>query len=132
MIGAAEQSGSLITARTAADQGREVFAIPGSIHSPLAKGCHLLIKQGAKLVERVEDLLEELGCVPQMAETRPAAPAAEPPLLGKIGHDPVSADELVERTSLPVADLQAQLLELELQGMIELLPGGRVRRVATP
>lgn len=131
VIEAAEQSGSLITARTAADQGRDVFAVPGSIHSPLAKGCHLLIKQGAKLVECVEDLLEELGC---MTAT---APRAEPNdelaegLAAHIGHDPVPIDVLVERSGLPVAALQAQLLELELLGLIETLPGGKVRRIIT-
>ncbi|WP_309295119.1 DNA-processing protein DprA [Noviherbaspirillum aridicola] len=136
VIEAAERSGSLITARTAADQGRDVFAIPGSIHSPLSKGCHLLIKQGAKLVEGARDILEELDYGPRAPAREPSAPAedeaSDDGLLGRIGHDPICADELAARAGLPAGELQARLLELELQGMIEMLPGGRVRRVVTP
>jgi DNA processing protein len=127
---AAERSGSLITARLAAEQGREVFAIPGSIHSPVSKGCHQLIREGAKLVDRAAHVLEELGL-----ETAPAAPAtATPPaadkLLAAMGFDPVSMDELVARTGLTAAEVSAKLLELELAGQATNLPGGRFQRLA--
>lgn len=137
VIEAAAQSGSLITARLAADQGREVFAIPGSIHSPLSKGCHLLIKQGAKLVESAQDILEELGHLPSPSakqagcrETIPAR-APESPVLDAMGYDPIVLDVLAARCELDMAKLQAELLTLELNGVIEMLPGGMVRRVDT-
>lgn len=131
VVEAAVSSGSLITARLAADQGRDVFAIPGSIHSPLAKGCHTLIKQGAKLVESAQDVLEELG------ETFPASGAAisigkpegEHPLLQHIGFDPVDTDTLQQRCGLSSADINMALTDLELAGQIELLPGGRWQRI---
>jgi DNA processing protein len=130
VVEAAVSSGSLITARLAADQGREVFAIPGSIHSPLAKGCHALIKQGAKLVESAQDVLEELGYV-----ARSAAPAetqsltAEHPLLAHIGFDPVDIDTLQQRSGLAAAALNSALTDLELTGQVEALPGGRWQRL---
>lgn len=136
VIEAAAQSGSLITARMAAEQGRDVFAIPGSIHSPLSKGCHLLIKQGAKLVESAQDILEELAHykMPTPATAgQPAAGAPEPEseaLLSAMGFDPVDADQLAARCGLDAATLNAQLLTLELGGAIEMLPGGIYRRVA--
>jgi DNA processing protein len=135
VVEAAAQSGSLITARTAADQGRDVFAIPGSIHSPLSKGCHLLIKQGAKLVESAQDILEELGQSSSEAShsaTAPAMPAAgtEPGIvLEALGHDPASADQLGERTGLSAASIAAALLELELGRKVETLPGALFRRL---
>jgi DNA processing protein len=138
VVEAAAQSGSLITARTAAEQGRDVFAIPGSIHSPLSKGCHQLIKQGAKLIESAQDILEELGKLPLLAR-HPQAPAntsAIAPanhdadaLLGAMGFDPVDADVLSLRSGLSAAMLSEQLLALELDGAVECLPGGRYRRV---
>lgn len=131
VVEAAVQSGSLITARMASEAGREVFAIPGSIHAPQAKGCHALLKQGAKLVESAEDILEELrGNTPRQgqlpladeATTAEAAVAADP-LLQALGHDPTSLDELLARTGWPVADLSARLLNLELEGLVARLPG---------
>lgn len=130
VVEAALASGSLITARTAAEQGREVFAIPGSIHNPQARGCHALIRQGAKLVENAQDILEEFGATAIAATPPdPAAPAgAEHPLLTAMGYDPVQLDALAQRTGWSVAELQAQLLELELEGCVHRLPGGWLQR----
>jgi len=125
------QSGSLITARLAAEQGRDVFAIPGSIHSPLAKGCHELIKQGAKLVDSIQDIMEELGAVPAVVrnDITPAMDASNP-LLDAMGYDPVTMDELVERSGLTSDHLSAMLLMLELDNTVSSLPGGRYQRIA--
>lgn len=130
VVEAAPESGSLITARLAAEQGREVFAIPGSIHSPVARGCHRLIKQGAKLVETAADILEELTAytAPPAQPAAPAVPADEP-LLAALGHDPCSLDELVERTGLSAAGLLPELLALELAGRLAPLPGNRYQRL---
>lgn len=130
VVEAAPESGSLITARLAAEQGREVFAIPGSIHSPLARGCHLLIKQGAKLVESAHDMLDELVDY----DAPPPPPAAtdsveEQPLLAALGHDPCALDDLVERSGLPADQLLPALLRLELAGRIATLPGNRYQRL---
>jgi DNA processing protein len=129
VVEAALQSGSLITARLAAEAGREVFAIPGSIHAPQSRGCHLLIKQGAKLVERAEDVLSEL--LPSTAsapasETAPAVP--KDPLLDALGHDPATLDALIARTGWPAHELNGRLLELELDGQVTRLPGGLFQR----
>jgi DNA processing protein len=139
VVEAALQSGSLITARLAAEQGREVFAIPGSIHSPLSRGCHALIRQGAKLVETAQDVLEELGALAQFVAT-PAAAAQSPPgappdpaqqaLLDLIGHDPVDIDTLIVRSGLTAGALSSMLLHMELRGLIEARPGGRVQRTS--
>lgn len=121
------QSGSLITARLASEQGRDVFAIPGSIHAPQSKGCHALIKQGAKLVETAQDILEELGgrlIVPAVS-----APADGPDLLDHLGFDPVAIDTLVARSGLTMAELSAMLLTLELEGRVSALPGGQYQRI---
>jgi DNA processing protein len=132
VVEAALESGSLITARQALEQGREVFAIPGSIHSPQSKGCHALIRQGAKLVESAQDVLVELRLpdpfaqVPLALDT-PATPATG--LLALLGHDPVSLDALQARCGLGTAQLQAELLELELAGQVERLPGGLFLRL---
>ena len=127
VIEAAAHSGSLITARLAGEQGRDVFAVPGSIHSPLMKGCHLLLRQGAKLVESAADILEEL---PDFRSARqPAAPAPPSQLLAQIGFDPVDPDALAARCALDAAELGTQLLMLELDGLIERLPDGAYQRV---
>ncbi len=139
VVEAALQSGSLITARLAAEQGKEVFAIPGSIHSPQSRGCHALIRQGAKLVESVQDILEELRLEDAVRPTAaneavvadPDAFSPEDPLLDALGHDPVGLDALGARTGWATGDLQARLLELELDGHIARLPGGLFQRVAT-
>jgi DNA processing protein len=131
-VEAALPSGSLITARLAAELGREVFAIPGSIHSPLAKGCHHLIKQGAKLVERVADVLEELQLVPAASGSEQSFPdvAGETNrLLTALGYEPCSLDTLIERTGLPVEQLLAQLTQLEILGQVSTLPGSRYQRI---
>jgi DNA processing protein len=135
VIEAAAQSGSLITARMAAEQGREVFAIPGSIHSPLSKGCHQLIRQGAKLVESAQDILEELGHLDVGGQGVSVATAAVAPspetsaLLAAMGSDPIDANTLAARCSMDAATLNVQLLTLEMDGLVETLPGAIYRRV---
>ena len=131
VVEAALQSGSLITARMAAEAGRDVFAIPGSIHSPQSRGCHLLIKQGAKLVDSANDILEDLK--PSSMPTPGPASAPEPrsardPLLEALGHDPASLDALAARTGWPAAALNTRLLELELEGRVARLPGQLFQR----
>ena len=131
VVEAALESGSLITAKQALDQGREVFAIPGSIHSPQSKGCHALIRQGAKLEEAAQDVLEELhapGPTAQLALTLDRTPP-ETGLLSHLGHDPVNLDTLQARTGLDTPHLQAELLDLELACQVERLPGGLFQRV---
>lgn len=127
VVEAALRSGSLITARQAAEQGREVFAIPGSIHSPLSKGCHALIKQGVKLVECAEDILTELKCpnvaLPSQAEPVPTA-APQSPLAAAMGFDPVDINTLVTRSGLTSHEVCAMLLRMELEGQVATLPGG--------
>ncbi|HLX79442.1 MAG TPA: DNA-processing protein DprA [Burkholderiales bacterium] len=137
VVEAALASGSLITARAAAEQGREVFAIPGSIHSPLSKGCHALIKSGAKLAESAEDVLSELGAFRRtgFASTRAqigsaeTADGAEDPLLACMGFDPVDVDSLCARAGLPAERVSAELLRLELAGRVAVLPGGLYQRL---
>jgi DNA processing protein len=131
VVEAALASGSLITARLAAEQGRDVFAIPGSIHSPLAKGCHALIKDGAKLVESAEDVLGELGLGAAAARTvAQSSPEVAHELLQHLGHDPCNVDTLCRRSGLTPDIVSAMLLELELQGRVASLPGGRYQRIA--
>jgi DNA processing protein len=164
VVEAAIKSGSLITARQALDLGKEVFAIPGSIHSPQSKGCHHLIKQGAKLVESAQDVIEELPRKPSVNlsnaiisiarradsikgrdqkslknevptsqeedQQSDTSDAQESDLLQALGHDPVSLDALIDRTGIPAAQLQVQLLELELLGDVARLPGGLFQRFA--
>ncbi len=136
VVEAARQSGSLITARLAAEQGREVFALPGSIHNPLARGCHQLIRQGAKLVETAEDILAELaplvGHLQQISMESTTNDAIEPDeddeyaaLLEQLGFDPIGVDELAENSGLTIDQVSSMLLILELQGKIEALSGGR-------
>lgn len=129
VVEAAPQSGSLITARLAGEQGREVFAIPGSIHSPLARGCHRLIKQGAKLVESAQDILEELGerAAPASAHSSEDAYTGsqeEEGLVKHLGYSACSIDGLVRRTGLTAERVCAILLQLELSGRVSALPGG--------
>ena len=145
VVEAALKSGSLITARLASEQGKEVFAIPGSIHSPQSRGCHALIKQGAKLVETAQDVFEELRIPTKQLAGRLATPhldqknvpfdlveghAAGQVLLLALGFDVTSLDALQARTGLPTAQLQGQLLELELDGHVARLPGGLFQRLA--
>jgi DNA processing protein len=139
VVEAAVRSGSLITARLAAEQGREVFAIPGSIHNPMVRGCHALIRQGAKLVDSVQDLLEELGwdaasvAGSHAAQTRSDAQDGEldgdyVTLLDALGHDPAPVDVLVTRTGLTPQALSSMLLRLELRGIVHPVQGmGYVR-----
>lgn len=131
VVEAALGSGSLITARQALEQGREVFAVPGSIHSPQSKGCHALIRQGAKLVESAQDVLEELRMPDPFAQVPLALEAApaDQGLLAWLGHDPVSLDALQTRSGLDAAHLQTELLDLELAGQVERLPGGLFQRL---
>ncbi len=141
VVEAARQSGSLITARFATEQGREVFAIPGSIHSPLSRGCHRLIRDGAKLVETSDDVLAELGMVLQVSRGADTRGAPEPALadagamdkeyeilLDALGFDPTGTDALVERSGLKPEAIASMLLILELRGEVEARPGGRYCR----
>ncbi|MBU1215736.1 MAG: DNA-processing protein DprA [Gammaproteobacteria bacterium] len=128
VVEASIQSGSLITARLAVEQGKDVFAIPGSIHSPQTKGCHALIKQGAKLVESAHDILEELGLESMAASVKNNS--AEHPLFVHLGFDPVDVEVLVQRSGLTISELSAILLQLELDGHIASLPGGLYQRIA--
>jgi DNA processing protein len=132
VVEAALQSGSLITARLAVEAGRDVFAIPGSIHSPQSRGCHALIKQGAKLVDRAEDILEELRLPSPAAPASPDAEvrAKKDPVLEALGYDPLTLDALVARTGWPAAELNVHLLELELEGRVARLPGQLFQRLA--
>jgi len=142
VVEAAVRSGSLITARLAAEQGREVFAIPGSIHNPNARGCHALIRQGAKLVESARDILEELA--PLLGSLLAGDPRDQPVpssqiphpdpdytrLLEALGYDPVTADELIARTGLAAETVSSMLLLLELEGHVSSSPGGIYSRSA--
>ncbi len=144
VVEATLRSGSLITARLAAEQGREVFAIPGSIHNPMARGCHRLLRDGAKLVESGEDVLTELGPLlssqidpPTIGPHPVVSPALPDTTLAKeysdlllaCGSDPVSVDQLAERTKLTTAEVSSMLLILELQGYVASGAGGRYTRV---
>jgi DNA processing protein len=139
VVEAAAQSGSLITARMALEQGRDVFAIPGSIHSPLSRGCHLLIKQGAKLVESAGDILEEIAQAPSTRHTMVpqdydshTASHSNHPLLDIMGFEPVDINLLAQHAKMNIGSLNAHLLTLELAGEIEMLPGGACRRLLAP
>jgi DNA processing protein len=132
VVEATVDSGSLITARLASEQGREVFAIPGSIHSPQSRGCHKLIKQGAKLVETVQDVLDELHWKSAPAEFPLQSESAQdiPGLLHSMGFDPCSLDELVHLNGLTAGVVSVMLLHLELDGQVASLPGGRYQRIS--
>ncbi|WP_051146677.1 DNA-processing protein DprA [Marinobacter daepoensis] len=139
VVEASLRSGSLITARTALEQGREVFAIPGSVHSPVARGCHQLIRQGARLVETADDVLEELGTWWSMQPEAPTpkAVSSEPDMSSldsreiavfeALGYDPLSTDALSVATGLPADQLLQALLILELEGLAHTCPGGYQR-----
>lgn len=136
VVEAALQSGSLITANLASEQGREVFAIPGSIHAMQSRGCHALLKQGATLVESAQDVLDALEWpaahqnLPPLGAPHGASPAApESALLRALGHEPSTLDSLQARTGLPTHELLAQLMALELQGQVARMPGGRFLRL---
>lgn len=147
VVEATAQSGSLITARLAAEFGREVFAVPGSIHSPQSRGCHALLRQGAKLVETAQDLIEELDRSASLPSRRPS-PQPQPqaagasqvvdgagsasdgdPVMRALGHDPATLDALMARCGWPAHELNARLLELELAGQVARLPGGLFQRI---
>lgn len=133
VVEAALESGSLITARLAAEQGREVFAIPGSIHSALSKGCHRLIKQGAKLVESAADILEELAPRLPRQEPLPGNEASHQgvsgdPVLDALATGPLALDQLAERLGLTVGTLSVRLLSAEMSGQVARLPGGLYQR----
>jgi DNA processing protein len=139
VVEAARDSGSLITARLAAEAGREVFAIPGSIHSPVSRGCHQLIKDGAKLVEEAADVLSELHIsMPKEQLTASPSVSAEGTaldneyemLLDALGIEPATIDTLVARTHLPAESVASMLLILELGGRVAALPGGRYGRIS--
>jgi DNA processing protein len=137
VVEATLRSGSLITARLASEQGREVFAIPGSVYNPLARGCHFLIRQGAKLVETVTDILEELGTL--AAVSQEVAPDLPPPseknlldagcqqLLECVGYEATTIEQLVARSGMAVATILSQLLILELHGLVVTMPGGYMK-----
>lgn len=144
VVEAGPRSGSLITARLAGEQGREVFAVPGSIHNPMARGCHRLIRQGAKLVETVDDILVELAprlrgalaadrhdrhSEPDATAPLPSADCAQQELLDAMGYDPTAVDVLIERTGLTAEAVSSMLLALELQGYVGAFPGGRYARL---
>ncbi len=128
VVEAAVSSGSLITARLANEQGKDVFAIPGSIHSPLSKGCHMLIKQGAKLVDAVQDIFDELH-IDVPLRTRDARDGAGAhPLLAVMGYDPFDLDTLAARSGLEPPEIAALVTRFELEGLVAALPGGRYQR----
>jgi DNA processing protein len=133
VVEAAPASGSLITARLAGELGRDLFAIPGSIHAPQYKGCHALIKQGAKLVECAQDILEELrpqgSSAPDVTPEAPSGNTAHAPLLNALGHDPATLDQLISRCGLTADVVLAMLTELSLEGVVTNLPGGRYQRL---
>jgi len=134
VVEATLSSGSLITARLAAEQGREVFAIPGSIHSPFSKGGHRLIREGAKLVETAQDILDELGVVPAATPSADPVARAKPDpsmraVMRALGHDPADVETLAARVPLPIATIMAALTSLELDGRVASLPGGIWQRV---
>lgn len=140
VVEAAPQSGSLITARLASEAGREVFAVPGSIHSPQSRGCHMLLKQGAKLVETAQDVIDELrlSIAPTMVDGDSTIDPADPTasistradtVLRALGHDPATLDALMARCGWPAPELSARLMELEMSGQVARLPGGLYQRI---
>lgn len=146
VVEAARRSGSLITARLAAEQGREVFAIPGSIHNAMSRGCHQLIRQGAKLVESADDIASEFGPLVahlmqnteqqsqlpvSQAEAAPRHDAEYEKLLSVLGHDPATVDEIARQSGLTIGEVSSMLLILELEGEIEALNSGQYARLGS-
>ena len=138
VVEAALVSGSLITARLAAEQGREVFAVPGSIRNPMARGCHRLIREGAHLIESTGDIIAELGVMTETLKRtvqEHAAPSETPltpahqALLDTMGFDPLTVDAIAKGSALTIAEVSSMLLILELGGFVESLPGGRYARL---
>ena len=129
VVEAAMSSGSLITARQAGEQGRDLYAIPGSIHSPLSRGCHALIKQGAKLVESAQDILEELRWGTSSSAVESSADNTFLPLFEHLGYEPCTVDQICERSGLTPESVSAMLLQLELEGRVASLPGGQYQRI---
>jgi len=132
VVEAAIKSGSLITARLALEQNRDVLAIPGSIHNPQARGCHHLLQQGAKLVTSVKDILDELGIDNTLDKAEQASPSLATDsknLVKCVGFDTTSVDQIIQRSGLGVEDVSCELAELELQGIIKAVPGGYTRCV---
>ena len=129
VVEAALKSGSLITAQTASEQGREVFAVPGSINSPLHRGCHSLIKDGAKLAENVGDILDELNLKARPEDMPPPEPPAKGDLLNYVDFEPTALDAIAERSGQPAADVLADLLVLEMEGKIVSAAGGGYQRI---
>ncbi len=140
VVEARQQSRSLMTARLASEQGREIFAIPGSIHNPLSRGCHRLIREGAKLVENAPDIVSELGPLAQHLAQTPDEPRSSSAsaldkdtdyemLLKVMGFDPATADELARQSGLTIDQVSSMLLILELEGEIEAQTGGRYSRL---
>jgi len=131
VVEAAVNSGSLITAHCAAEQGRDVFAIPGSIHASLSKGCHRLIREGATLVENAADILDEWNCISAAGEQPPGEDEVpKDRVLRAMGHGPVSIDELVMRMGSSAGDVAARLSLLELRGAVSALSGGLFQRLS--
>jgi len=132
VVEAAARSGSLITAHVAVNQNRDVFAMPGSIHAPLAKGCHALIREGARLVDSIDDLREVLRLAPRTPGCAAAVPTETAclGLLAHLGHEPVDIDTLLLRSGSTVGTLSLELLALEMAGLLERLPGGKVQRIS--
>ena len=140
VVEGAKRSGSLITARLAAEQGREVFALPGSIHNPMSRGCHQLIQQGAKLVESAEDIVDELGSlVGHLMQNAKSSLQHNhfdkirdndyKSLIDAMGFDPATIDDIVENSGLTIEHVSSMLLILELEGEIESLNGGQFSRI---
>ena len=128
VIEAALKSGSLVTAKYAVEQNREVFAVPGNINNPLSRGPHILIQQGAKLVSELDDIIEEFVWVENSEKTQQKKNLAESKLLASVDHDTTPVDVIVQRSKLPVEQVLIELLDLEVQGLVAAVPGGYIRQ----
>ena len=128
VVEAAEKSGSLVTAKYALEQGREVFTVPGNINNPLAKGPHLLLRQGAKLVENLDDIIEDFVFVTANAKIEQKKNLADSELLASVDHDTTPVDVIVQRSNLPVDQVLTELLDLEVRGLVAAVPGGYIRQ----
>lgn len=128
VVEAAEKSGSLVTAKFALEQGREVFTVPGNINNPLSKGPHLLLRQGAKLVENLDDIIEDFVFVTANAKIEQKKNLADSKLLASVDHDTTPVDVIVQRSNLPVDQVLTELLDLEVRGLVAAVPGGYIRQ----